>query len=125
MAEIRNNTRAVVKRKAENASMQQGKFYALIIGVSTYKHFQPLAFPVKDARKIERILHTRYTFLKEYITFLENPTRGNILDTLDGFEQVLEKEDSLLIFYAGHGHWDEKRNRGFWLPIVVIIHSSR
>lgn len=118
MAEIRNNdnSRAVVKRNAANEKLQQGKFYALVIGISTYKHFDSLEFPVKDARKIERILHTKYTFLKEDITFLENPTRSNILDTLDGFEQILQKEDSLLIFYAGHGHWDKKRNRGFWLP---------
>ncbi|MFK7982355.1 MAG: hypothetical protein AB8G86_20405, partial [Saprospiraceae bacterium] len=117
MAEIRNNnTRAVVKRKAESEHLQQGKFYALVIGVSTYKHFPSLEFPVKDAQKIERILSTRYTFSKEDITFLENPTRNNILDTLDGFEQILQKEDSLLIFYAGHGHWDEKRNQGYWLP---------
>jgi len=117
MAEIRNNTsRAVVKRNVENEPIKQGKFYALIIGIEAYKHFSALVFPVKDARKIERILYTKYTFLKEDITFLENPTRSNILDTLDGFEQILQKEDSLLIFYAGHGHWDEKRNRGFWLP---------
>ncbi len=125
MAEIRKNkNRAVISRNTEKNTLQQGKFYALIIGISAYKHFSSLEFPVKDARKIERILHTQYTFQKEDITFLENPSRSNILDTLDGFEQILKKEDSLLIFYAGHGHWDEKRNRGFWLPKEAKIKAK-
>ncbi len=111
-----NTNRAVIQRNAEKSPLKQGQYYALIIGISNYKHYDSLEFPTKDARKIERILTNNYTFPKANITFLEDATRSNILDTLDGFEQILEPEDSLLIFYAGHGHWDKRRNRGFWLP---------
>jgi len=111
-----NTTRAVMRRNAEKSPLKQGRYYALIIGISNYKHYDSLEFPIKDARKFERILKNSYTFPKANITFLEDATRSNILDTLDGFEQILEPEDSLLIFYAGHGHWDKRRNRGFWLP---------
>lgn len=112
----KNTTRAVVARNAAKSPLKQGHYYALIIGISDYKYHQSLEQPVKDARKMERLLANKYTFPKANITFLENPTRTDILDTLDGFEHVLEPEDSLLIFYAGHGHWDAKRNRGFWIP---------
>ena len=111
-----NKMRNVIQRNLQNEGIQQGTYYALIIGVSEYKNYQSLEFPVKDARKFERILIQQYTFSKEHITFLKNPTRSDILDTLDGFETILKPEDSLLIFYAGHGHWDKRRNRGFWLP---------
>lgn len=119
-----NSTRAVIRRNEEKSPLKQGQHYALIIGISNYKHYDSLEFPVKDARKIERILKTTYTFPSKNITFLEDATRNNILDTLDGFELLLEPEDSLLIFYAGHGHWDEKRNRGFWLPKDARIRAK-
>ena len=116
MSKETDNTRSVVKRTFQNGGVQEGQYYALIIGIADYKNFQSLEHPVKDARKFERVLINQYTFSKQNITFLRNCTRGDILDTLDKFETILEPEDSLLIFYAGHGHWDEKRNRGYWLP---------
>jgi hypothetical protein len=30
--------------------------------------------------------------------------------------EKLKPEDNLLIFYAGHGQWDEQRKQGYWLP---------
>jgi hypothetical protein len=35
---------------------------------------------------------------------------------LDQLARRLTENDNLLIFYAGHGHWDEGLNQGFWLP---------
>ena len=120
---LKNDERSVVRRDSTKESIQQGNFYALIIGVAIYKNHQSLEFPVKDARKIARILANQYTFPKKNITILENPTRTNIIDTLDGFEHILQPADSLLIFYAGHGHWEEKQNRGYWLPTDAKIRA--
>lgn len=119
-----NTNRSVVHKNEYKDRLNQGQHYALIIGISEYKHHQSLEHPVNDARKFERILSKNYVFPKKNITFLENPTRTNILDTLDGFEQILQKEDSLLIFYAGHGHWDASRNRGYWLPKDAKIRAK-
>lgn len=112
----KNTSRAVIARNADKSPLKQGQYYALLIGVSEYKYHQSLEQPVKDARKMERLLTNHYTFPKRNIVFLENPTRSDIFDALDSYEAVLEPEDSLLIFYAGHGHWDAKFNRGFWIP---------
>jgi hypothetical protein len=116
--------RSIIPRKNTNDSMNQGRYYALIIGISKYRYQQDLEFPLKDARKMQRLLKNQYTFDKEQITFLENPNRTQILDALDSFEPILKKEDSLLIFYAGHGHWDAKKNRGFWLPQDAKIRAT-
>lgn len=34
-------------------------------------------------------------------------------------------DDNLLIFYAGHGHWDEKLKQGFWLPVDASEKKNR
>lgn len=96
----------------------EGKYYALLIGVEKYQHsdVKSLDYPVGDARKVRETLTRHYTFEPGNITLLENPDRDGILSELDQLEEVLGPEDHLLIFYAGHGHWDKERQQGYWLP---------
>ncbi len=103
--------------------LMEGKFYALIIGISAYQYQPSLEFPVKDAQKIRSILNDYYAFHKENIVLLKNPDRTTIIDTLSHYEDRLKKGDSLLIFYAGHGHWEEKTKRGYWLPVDAKLRS--
>ncbi|MCK4747421.1 MAG: caspase family protein, partial [Bacteroidales bacterium] len=35
---------------------------------------------------------------------------------LDELGEKVTSNDNLLIFYAGHGHWDDKTGIGYWLP---------
>jgi len=93
------------------------KYYALIIGVSEYLDTDlNLAEPVNDAQKLYDILTTEYTFEKENITFLKSPTKAEIFATLENMRHSIGKNDNLLIFYAGHGSWDEEMEVGYWLP---------
>jgi Caspase domain len=95
------------------------KFYALIIGVSEYKFSNQslvdLDKPVKDAQALVQTLGN-YHFENERVTFLRNPTRGDIIETLEVLSGKIKDNDNLLIFYAGHGYWDEKLMVGYWLP---------
>ena len=38
------------------------------------------------------------------------------MDAMDELINRLTPEDNLLIFYAGHGYLDEKRNEVYWVP---------
>lgn len=95
-----------------------GTYYALIIGINDYDDpmINDLDAPLKDARDLFRILSSSYTFEEEHIVFLENPKRAEIIDALDRLEAEVSPSDNLLIFYAGHGHWDENTHKGYWLP---------
>jgi hypothetical protein len=33
-------------------------------------------------------------------------------------------DDNVLIFYAGHGYWDERANVGFWLPADASFNNT-
>ena len=99
-------------------STQRGRYHALLIAVQEYDHqsINRLEYPLGDAQQIEHELTGRYTFDPQNVTMLRNPDRRTILDALDQMTEKLRPEDNLLIFYAGHGQWDEQRKQGYWLP---------
>jgi WD40 repeat protein len=96
----------------------KGKYFALIIGINDYQDpdILDLDNPLKDAESLYNVLLSKYTFEKENIVFLKNPTQGEIIITLDELSRKLTSKDNLLIFYAGHGYWDDKGKVGYWLP---------
>jgi len=95
-----------------------GKYYALLIAVEDYADpvITDLDKPIKDAQKLFDVLVNEYLFEKANVTFLKNPTREQIISSLDQLEKEVTKSDNLLIFYAGHGYWNETSQKGFWLP---------
>lgn len=92
-------------------------YYALIIAVQNYEDdILDLKYPVKDAEDLKDLLIGKYNFLKKNIIFLVNPRRSEIIQTFLKLRNQLNTSDNLLIFYAGHGNWDEIAEQGYWLP---------
>jgi hypothetical protein len=106
---------AVKNQKISNV----GKFYALIIGNNEYQDLEipSLDEPVSDATKLFDVLTTRYTFEKSNVTFLKNATYVQMIQAFDDLSNKITKNDNLLVFYAGHGWWNEIKSLGFWLPV--------
>ncbi len=101
-----------------NQDASQGKFYALLIGVQDYQdqNIPSLEGPINDAASLSRVLSGTYTFSPENITMLRNPTRSQFFKVLDDISSKLKEDDNLLIFYAGHGLYDETHMQGYWFP---------
>jgi hypothetical protein len=96
----------------------EGKYYALIIGNNQYDDpaIHDLDNAVADATSLQKVLVSGYTFDQENVTLLKNATREQIINELDELSYQITPNDNLLIFYAGHGWWDEEANIGYWLP---------
>ncbi len=94
-----------------------GKYYALIIGVDEYEHPQvtDLNNPIKDAMDLKNCLEKNYLFEDANVKLLKNPDRALVYQELDVLSRKIGATDNLLIFYAGHGHWDEQFKKGYWL----------
>jgi len=99
-------------------ALEKGRYYALIIGIDQYAddRIGDLDYPIQDAESLFQTLVDSYTFLEENVTFLRNPSRTEMIIALDELSQEVSGDDNLLIFYAGHGYWDEKTGIGYWLP---------
>jgi hypothetical protein len=98
----------------ESLGQSRGAYYALVIGVANYQHLPTLTTPVNDAKEIERILRDSYGFKTQ---LLPEATRDQILDALDRDRRSLGVDDSLLIYYAGHGFYDPSEDQAYWAPI--------
>lgn len=108
------------------SELQKRKYYALIVGIDQYAHesITDLDNPVKDAMDFSTILQNHYTFDVENLVLLKNPKRETIIEAFDHLAQQITERDQLLIFYAGHGIWDEQLNQGFWLPSDASLNSK-
>ena len=104
----------------------EGNNHGLIIGINDYS--DPAIFdldnPISDATLLYNTLIGNYMFEPEYVTFLKNPSRADIIKELDRLSYNLTPKDNLLIFYAGHGSWDREKETGYWLPADASKLSS-
>ncbi|MEP1096928.1 MAG: caspase family protein [Cyclobacteriaceae bacterium] len=102
------------------------RYYALIIGIDDYpdEQIQSLDNPVGDAMRLSEVLVDEYSFDRGDVTILKNPSREAIINSLDRLSQSVTDKDNLLIFYAGHGIWNEQLNQGYWLPSDASLKSK-
>ncbi len=102
--------------------------HLLSITIGEYLHWRPLQGPARDGDALLEVLFERYGFAPERIRSLTGAvaTARNIRATLSewvGTDEATRRErvaalgnDDLLIYYAGHGHWDEVSQSGYWIP---------
>ena len=99
-------------------ALRERQYYGLIIGVDEYASDDIVSLnnPIKDASSLYRTLVSHYTFEPGNLELLSNPTRSELIEALDRLAGKVSNVDNVLIFYAGHGIWDEKIEQGYWLP---------
>ena len=90
--------------------------YAVLFASNQYSNLPPdkqLANPVPDAHAIAEELRDHYGFQVEVV---ENPTVDTIITTLTRYADMKYGEgDQLLVFFAGHGTYDDRFKQGFLL----------
>ena len=91
-----------------------GKYYALVVGISGYQHLPHLVTPLNDAKEIATVLSDEYGFNTEVLL---DATRDQILEALDRLRRSVDENDSLLIYYAGHGYFDKDIDEAYWAPV--------
>lgn len=94
--------------------IQFGNYHALLIGNSKYKSIESLNTPISDVKAVAQTLSEKYGFKTQ---FLFDATRYEMLSKLNELRGTLNRQDNLLIYYAGHGWLDDSTNEGYWLPV--------
>ena len=100
----------------------KGTYRALIIGNDKYNDahgkWPVLKTAVSDAKAVSELLQDNYGFTD--VQVLENVNRRDVLLALQDLSRRLVANDSVLLYYAGHGFMDLETNRGFWVPVDAI-----
>jgi len=97
-----------VRRQEEQVG---GNNFALLIAIDQYDQWPRLVNPMNDARTVAEELIKSYGFTTEV---LDNADRDYILSTLRRYaEKKYGENDQLLIFFAGHGQFDEVLGDGY------------
>ncbi|HYR28905.1 MAG TPA: caspase family protein [Thermoanaerobaculia bacterium] len=99
-----------------------GRYYAIVIGNSTYQNLPAAPSAARDADAMAALLRDSYGF---QVTLLKNATHAQILSALFDASQNLAENDNLVVFYAGHGRRDLRNRRGWWLPTDAKSDETR
>jgi len=95
------------------------KDYALLFVTDKYDNWDDLVNPVEDGRSIAKQLKEKYGFEVEVV---ENATINGVWEKLREYNsKKFKPQDQLLVFFAGHGHFDETFGEGY----VVAKNSLR
>ncbi len=98
--------------------------WAVVIGIDDYPRWPRLQYAVRDAEALRRTLVERFAFREDHVLTLKNQeaTRANILGLLhDKLGQLgLQRDDRVLVFFAGHGttrKLSSGRDLGYIVPV--------
>ncbi len=115
-----NNYRAgrTPEDSTESKEQKSGHNYLLVIGIDRYNEFPRLYNAVKDAQDFKALMLDRFQFDKSRVfeLFDDQATSGNIFSMLKQLRRLLKPEDSLLVYFSGHGEYDKDIEEGFWIP---------
>ena len=105
--------------KTTPVSTTTSNYRALVIGNNDYQdpenRWPPLQTAVTDARAVANILESHYNF--QDVTVLEDASRSEILHAINSLTKRVNDNDSVLLYYAGHGYLDKETNKGYWIPV--------
>lgn len=108
-----------------------GKRYALMIANQTYggaTGMPPLATPFADVDALAEVLQRRFGFQTvavaadgaELPLILKDAGRAQIETTLFKLSQIAGAADQVLIYYGGHGVYEEVTGTAFWVPADAV-----
>lgn len=100
--------------------------YLFIVGINDYKYWPKLSNAVKDATDVAGTLMNMYNFEFSNVIMLrdEQATRNNIYKSMRSLIEKITPNDNLLIYFSGHGYYDELLNEGYWVPVDAPLDAQ-
>ena len=96
-----------------------GKDYLVLMAIDKYAHWPQLQNPVNDATSIGKALQDHYNVEVENTMHLfnENCTPKSVDSVFRLLIKTLTPNDRLIVYFAGHGYYDEAFETGYWIPV--------
>jgi len=118
MADAVDRGIAIRQKLAAQSGTPVGAYRALIIGINDYQddNIPDLQTAVPDARAVADLLRASYGF-RDVTLLLDRQADGtSVIRAMRRLANKSKKNDSVLIYYAGHGDLDKLTKDGYWIP---------
>lgn len=101
---------------------KEGRRLAVLVGNNDYKSPIPeLETPIADVSQTADVLRSRFGFDARVV---KNAGKAQIIEALNQVAADATPEDSVVLFYAGHGYLMEDVNMGFWIPVDASVKTA-
>ena len=113
-----------VRAKLESDSGKTiGTYRALIIGIDDYQDnaIPDLDTAVNDAREVAEILQRDYGFSDVRLLLNQEANATGIIGEMERLVAESKENDSILIYYAGHGVLNKTTKKGYWIPVNASV----
>jgi len=107
--------------ESEPEPLQQGRSLIVTIGINDYANWQKLKNAVQDAIGFQQTLIEKLGFVAPIPPLLDQAATKDAIEALieDQLREVLKEDDSLVLFFAGHGHTrvEATAETGYIVPV--------
>ena len=111
---------AIARIKEEAKLPDQGVRVALVIGMSKYRSVPPLDNPENDAKGVAESLKG---IGFNSVTLLLDANKSQLTKALRDFQELADKADWAVVFYAGHGI--EINGQNYLIPVDAQLATDR
>jgi len=88
---------------------------AILFGNNEYKGDIPkLDTPIDDVSAIGKVLGDKFGY---EVKIVRNATKADIVREFKALTEQTERDESVMVMYAGHGYQLEDSKAGFWIPV--------
>ena len=98
--------------------IKKGMNHLLAIGINDYLYCPKLNNAVKDIEDFEALMIEKFGFEKKNTKLIRNheATYENILNEFERLINVVKPDDSVIIYFSGHGELKTAFDEGYWVP---------
>lgn len=98
------------------------RYQALLFGNNAYQYPIPvLDTPIGDVEETAEVLRVQFGYDTQVI---HDATKMRIIQEMNKVAEKVSPEDSVLLFYAGHGYLDDVTNMGYWIPVDASVKTA-
>ena len=96
---------------------------AVLVGNNSYAApIPPLETPIADVSQIAAVLQSRFGFETRIV---KDAGKAKIIEALNQVAAEAKADDSVLLFYAGHGYLLDDVNMGYWIPVDASVKTAQ
>jgi len=106
-------------KKEQKFTDTAGKSYLIIIAIDKYQNRLPLDRCIKEANDFRNILFANYNFDEMIELYNKDASFNNVAEIFKRLQKTSNENDSILIYFNGHGYIDPLTKEGYW-----ILHDS-